>query len=228
MAVQLSLDLPTRQAMGRDAFFVVPSNQIALAAIDAPDTWPARKLVIVGPHGSGKTHLAHVWAAEAPAKIISAATLATQDIPALVSHKNIVVEDADTIGQTPNVAEVEAALFHLHNLLLAEGGHLLITASTPPNQWALGLPDLASRMSGTTVVRIEAPDDALLSALLVKQFDDRQIDISPKLVSYILKRCERSADAIRTLVAALDKAALDAGKPVSQKLAAQVLDKLTQ
>lgn len=226
MAEQLVLKLPAREALGREAFFVAPSNAIALATLDNMDMWPSGKLVLVGPHGAGKTHLSYVWAGEWDAAIVTATDIADADIPTLAARRYVVVEDADRIHEAPNPRAAEEALFHLHNLVLAEGGRLLVTACEPPNRWALSLPDLASRMQGTSVVQIEGPDDVLLSAMLVKQFDDRQIVVPDTLIPYLVKRMERSAAALRRLVDELDVAALSAGKPISRGLAAEVLDKL--
>ncbi|MCA0042979.1 P-loop NTPase family protein [Celeribacter litoreus] len=224
MAKQLIFDLPTREALGRDAFFVSPSNAVALATLDMADTWPSGKLALVGPSGAGKTHMAHVWAAERKAVIVNASDLPNADIPELASHRAVVVEDADQLDGTPNQRPAEEALFHLHNLTLAEGGRLLVTARRAPNHWSLTLPDLASRMQGTTVAKIDAPDDSLLAAMLVKQFQDRQIAVPATLIPWLVKRMERSASAARSIVDKLDKEALRSAKPVSRTLAAQLLE----
>jgi chromosomal replication initiation ATPase DnaA len=227
MAEQLTFDLPVREALQREAFFVSPSNAIALATLDTPELWPSNKLVLTGPRGSGKTHMAHVWAVDRDAIIIGADELICADIPMLASMRHVVVENADRIVDLPNARNTEEALFHLHNLTLAEGGRLLVTASTPPNLWKLDLPDLASRMQGTSVIKIDAPDDALLSAMLLKQFEDRQLAISHPLIPFLVKRMERSTANLRSIVEALDAAALRLGKPISRKFAAQVLDNIS-
>ena len=224
MAEQLTLDLPAREALGRDAFFVAPSNMLALATLDAADTWPSVKLVLIGPAGAGKTHMAQVWAKDRDAVVLAPSTLAEADIPALAARKCVVVEDVDRLSDLPNARASEEALFHLHNLTLAEGGRLLLTARTAPNRWTLTLPDLASRMQGTPVAQIEPPDDMLLTVLLVKQFEDRQLIVPEALITWLVKRMERSAAAVRDIVEALDREALRAGKPISRALAARILD----
>lgn len=224
MAEQLTLDLPAREALGRDAFFVAPSNMLALATLDAADTWPSGKLVLIGPAGAGKTHMAQVWAKDRDAVVLAPSTLAEADIPALAARKCVVVEDVDRLSDLPNARASEEALFHLHNLTLAEGGRLLLTARTAPNRWTLTLPDLASRMQGTPVAQIEPPDDMLLTVLLVKQFEDRQLIVPEALITWLVKRMERSAAAVRDIVEALDREALRAGKPISRALAARILD----
>ncbi|WP_343081219.1 DnaA ATPase domain-containing protein [Ostreiculturibacter nitratireducens] len=221
MARQLAFDLPVRPALGRDDFLVAPSNALALKAIDADGDWPQGKLALVGPAGAGKTHLVHVWAAATGADVVRGIDLPDADIPAIAAAGRVAVEDADRIAGNP---AAEAALFHLHNLVLAEGGRLLMTARTAPRRWGLTLPDLASRVEAASVAAIEAPDDALLAAVLVKLFADRQLTVAPTLVPYLVTRMERSFDAARKLVAALDAAALAQGRPVTRALAADVLD----
>lgn len=219
MATQLPLDLPTRTALGRDAFFVSPSNAVALASIDNWRNWPNGKMILSGPHGAGKTHLAQVWAADSGAQVVNAETVATADISQLASAP-LAIEDADQIAGQP---DAEEALFHLHNMILAEGNALLITAQTPPREWALTLPDLKSRMEGTSVTTLDQPDDTLLAAMLTKQFADRQLMPSPEAVTYLLRNMERSAAEVERVVTLMDRRALSQGRKISRKLAVEVL-----
>lgn len=221
---QLSFDLPVRPALGREDFFVSPANAEAVAMIEGWQGWPGRKLILAGPTGSGKTHLAHVWAALSGARIVAARDLSHADIPNLASGA-VAVEDADQVGgQRP----AEEALFHLHNLVLAEGHALLLTSERPPNLWPLTLPDLHSRMQGTLLTQLRAPDDTLLAAVLTKLFADRQIAPSPDTIPYLARRMDRSFDAAQEVVAALDSLALAEGRAITRALAAQVLDKMAQ
>ncbi|SLN29035.1 hypothetical protein ROG8370_01131 [Roseovarius gaetbuli] len=224
MAEQLSFDLPVRTALGREDFYVAPANAQAVAMIEDWQGWPSRKLVLAGPAGAGKTHLTHVWATLTGAKIIAARDLAEADIAGLASGP-VAVEDADEIaGDAPG----EEALFHLHNLTLAEGHSLLLTAETAPNFWPLALPDLASRMQATTLAHLRAPDDTLLAALLMKLFSDRQLSPNPEILPYLARRMDRSFDAARRLVATLDATALSTGRPINRAMAAKVLDKMSE
>mgnify|MGYP003662885808 CR=1 FL=1 len=220
MAQQLGLNLPSRTALGRDAFFVAPSNAMAMAMIDHWQGWAGGKLALTGPQGSGKTHLTHVWADMADAQIIAATDLARADIPSL-AHANIAVEDVPQIADDANS---QTALFHLHNLVLAEGHALLLTGTGAVTHWGLTLPDLVSRMQGATSVAMEAPDDALLSLLLVKLLADRQLTPKPDLIPYLLTRMDRSFAAAIALVDRLDAASLALQRPLTRVLAAQVLD----
>ncbi len=216
MTGQLAFDLPTRTAYLRADFFASPANAAALAAITT-DLWPQGRMILTGPPGSGKTHLARLWAAENDGTVIASADLATADLPALAQGP-VVIEDADTLPPT-----AQTALFHLHNMLNA-ARPLLITAASPPRDWGLTLPDLASRMQAMPITRIDAPDDALLAAVLVKLFADRQITVAPNLITYLIPRMDRSLHAVALLVAGLDARALALARPVTRALAAEYLD----
>lgn len=218
MIRQLAFNLPNPEAMTREHFFVAPSNALALATVESWQDWPGRKLLLLGPEGSGKTHLVQIWAALSDAVILSAETLADTDIASL-SGRAVVVEDADRLGAA------EAQLFHLHNLVTTTGA-LLLTARTPPRDWGLSLPDLISRMQATPIAQLDAPDDALLSAVLVKLFADRQIAVPSNLIPYLVSRMPRSIGAARALVASLDARALAAGRPITRALAGEMLDTL--
>jgi chromosomal replication initiation ATPase DnaA len=218
---QLAFDLPAQEAWRREDFFVSPANQVALAALDGWRDWPQRKMVMIGPPGSGKTHLARLWAEETGAHYLRAADLAGLDLAGLAAPAAVVVEDAEAVAGNPGAEE---ALFHLHNMVLPRG-HLLLTARRPVRDWGLHLPDLKSRMEAAGVLRLEAPDDALLSAVLVKLFADRQVMVAPTLIPWMVARMERSLAAARALVAALDARALAEGKPISRAMAAALLDR---
>jgi len=221
MPEQFTFDLPVIENHSRGDFFISPSNALAFETVDNWHDWPGAKLILIGPEGAGKSHLAHVWAQSTGARIISAGDLAGIDTAAL-SGTSVVVEDAQIIaGQHDG----ETALFHLHNLILADGGHLLITARTPPRDWGLTLPDLISRVNATATAQLEPPDDTLLAAVLVKLFTDRQINVNHALISYLMARMQRSLAEAARLVEKLDNAALAKKRNVTRLLAAEVLDK---
>lgn len=221
-ARQLSLDLQTMPAVGREDFYVSAANATAVALIEGWQGWPARKLVLSGPAGSGKTHLAHVWRDLSGAEIIPAGDLPNADIPALAAG-HVTIEDAGIIAGN---SAAEEALFHLHNLVLAEGHSLLITARAAPSHWPLILPDLASRMQATPTCTLKEPDDDLLAAVLMKQMGDRQILPTPGTIPYLVRRIPRAFGEAGRVVALLDQIALERRRPVTRALAAEVLDKL--
>ena len=192
---------------------------MAVVMMENWDQWAGRKLALIGPAGAGKTHLAHVWAAAAGAKIVSATELVNADIPTLCQTA-IAVEDIPLIAGD---RAAEQALFHLHNMVLAEGHHLLVTADLPVLAWGLTLPDLLSRMQGTQSVTLDQPDDRLLAALVAKMFADRQLMPSPETISYMVSHMDRSFDAAGDLVARIDRAALDQKRPVTRSLAIEVM-----
>ena len=219
MESPLPLDHPRNPGLSRDDFMVAPCNAVALAMLDGWQAWPRGKLVLTGPAGSGKTHLAHIWAEDTGAPIIAAADLAEADVPALASGP-LVVEDVNQIG-TP---QAEAALFHLHNLMQVEGHPLLLTGSGAVSGWPLTLPDLRSRVQQAQSAIVQAPDDALLSMLLVKLFSDRQLQVPAPVIDYLTRRMDRSFDGARNVVETLDQASLAERRGITVRLASRVLD----
>ncbi len=220
MIRQLTFDLPVETRLTRADFFVSAANQLALAALDGWHDWPSRKMLLVGPPGAGKSHLAQIWAMDAKAQIILATDLEAADIAGLAAEGAVVVEDAQMLAG--NTA-AETALFHLHNLLEVSG-HLLVTAQSAPRDWGLVLPDLASRLQAAPLTRISPPDDGLLSAVLAKLFADRQIVVPANLIPYLLARMDRSIAAAHAMVDALDAQALSQHRPITRALAAEILE----
>lgn len=219
MAEQLSFDLPARPALGRDDFFVSPANALAVAMISDTRTWPDRKLALTGPQGAGKTHLAHVWAAQTGARIIAACDL-TDDMAPEVAGGPVVVEDVPDIAAS---AACQTALFHLHNLVLSNGHCLMMTGQKPPNLWALSLPDLQSRVQAAQHVALEGPDDALLAAVLAKLFADRQVTPKPDVIPYLVAHMNRSFEAAAQVVDQLDRMSLAESHTLSRPLAIRLL-----
>jgi chromosomal replication initiation ATPase DnaA len=223
MARQLVLDLPFRAAMGRDDFFVSEANAAAVAGLDVWRDWPGAKMLLTGPEGSGKTHLAHVFAAQAEARIIAADALPGLDPADTAEAPALVIEDADRIAGD---AAAEEALFHLHNAAASRSTPVLLTARGPARHWGLRLPDLQSRMEQAGQLTLAAPDDALLTAVLVKLAADRQLALTPALLTYILPRIDRSLAFAQRFVAELDAEALASKQKPGTKHAKAVLDRL--
>ncbi len=219
VARQLTLDLPHAENRTRADFLPGPANAQALALIDAWPQWPARVVALTGPAGSGKSHLAALFAEASGAPIIAASSLTAQDVPAVLAGGALVIED---LGDG---AIDEAALFHLMNLAAEQGAHVLITTRHTPAALAQGLAtrDLASRLRAMPAIAIGAPDDRLLAAVAVKLFADRQITPDEGLLSYILPRVERSIAGLRDLVAELDREALARKRPLTRGLASELL-----
>ena len=209
---QLPLPFGHAPRFGLDDFMPSDSNAPALAAVSRWPDWPDRVLLLVGPEGSGKSHLARIWAARAGAVLLSAEALGG-DIDGL-ARGNAVIEDAD------RAAVPEAALFHYLNLVRERGLSLLLTARQLPGAWALATPDLVSRLRLAPAVAIAPPDDALMRAVLVKLFADRQLAVDASLVDYLALRLDRSLDAASRAVADLDRASLDASRRITRQLAA--------
>jgi chromosomal replication initiation ATPase DnaA len=219
---QLVLALPHRTALGRDDFLVSPANAAAVAMIDQWPDWPSHALLLVGPPGSGKSHLVEVWRQASGAARIAAGDLDEASVPALLAGGGLAIEDA------PGDALDERALFHLLNLARQQGGRVLITAQQPPGRWGVALPDLLSRLRAAPVAELGAADDALLRGVLVKLFADRQLAVEETVISYLVVRMPRSLDAARHVVAEIDRRALEDKAQISRVLVARVLSELTE
>ncbi|MCW5747410.1 MAG: DNA replication protein [Alphaproteobacteria bacterium] len=219
MTQQLPLDLAGPPAYGRADFLPADANAAALAWIDRWPDWPGPAAVLVGPAGSGKTHLLHVWAERAQALIVAGVTLDRPGVADLFdtlgAARRVAVDDAEAVAGRP---DAERRLFHLYNWLRERGGSLLLAARNPPARWPLRLPDLASRLRAAPVAEIGAPDDALLGAVLVKLFHDRQVAVGEDVIAYLVRRMERSLSAARLIVARIDRRTLADKRAVSLKL----------
>ena len=218
---QLPLELAHAPSYAREAFLPADCNRHALGRVLGWRDWPGGRLVLSGPPSSGKTHLAHIWAASAGAAIVAAEGLRGADVGELAGVA-LAVEDADRVAGD---AAAERALFHLLNASQQHGEPLLLTSRAEPGRWGVSLPDLASRVAAAPHVRLDPPNDALLAAVLVKLFDDRGVKVSPYLVGWLVRRMDRSLSAAGEVVARLDAASLAAGGPVTRAMAAAVLDK---
>ena len=216
---QLTLELALEPQFGAEDFFVSDSNEKAYAMIELWPAWPDHVLMILGPSGAGKSHLGAIWAARASARVLTRAMLADANIDALAASGPLLVEDADA---TPHV---EAQLFHLLNLMRERAATLVLTARKPPVQWGLRTPDLLSRLRLAPMVEIGAPDDALIRAVLVKLFIDRQLVVDTSIVEYAALRLDRSLDAARAFVDALDREALSRRARITRAMAAEILSR---
>lgn len=213
---QLPLPLGHRPALGRDDFLVADHSAVALGWLDRWPDWPAPALLLWGPAGCGKTHLAHVFAAATGATILSCTPGLALDPPALLTAPAVVLDDADQ-----GVDEV--SLFHLYNAARDAGKSILLTARTPASRWAITLPDLRSRLQAAPAAEIGAPDDAVIAGVLVKQFTDRQIKIGAEVIDYLLRHMDRSFEAAHQTVAAADALSLAEKRPVTIPLLKRIL-----
>ena len=213
---QLAFALPHEESLSREDFLEGPCNAAAVELIDRWPDWPNRAVILAGEAGSGKSHLAAIWAANSGARATAARALTASAVPAALATGALVIEDVAP-------ADVdERALFHLLNLARQEDADVLMTVRTQPSTWALDLPDLASRLRALPVVALAPPDDALLRALIVKLCVDRQLDVDEALVAYVASRIERSFAAARRAVALLDAEALRQRRPVTRALAVEL------
>jgi len=212
---QLAIDLPHRPALGRADFLVSDCNAGALQWIERWPDWPAPALVLYGPAGSGKSHLAALWRERSGGILIAGEALSRADPNELASRRAVALDDA---ARAP-----ERELLHLYNCCGEAGASLLVVARDAPASWPIALPDLASRLRAAPSVAIAPPDDRLLAAVLVKLFADRQVRVAPEVIGFLLRRMERSFAAAGALADRLDRLALGAGRPIGLALARRVL-----
>jgi chromosomal replication initiation ATPase DnaA len=211
--------LPHGESLSRDDFLEGPANAAGLALVESWPDWPNRAMLLVGPEGSGKSHLAAIWAEAAGARSTSAHALTATEVPGELATGALVVEDLKA-GEFD-----ERALFHLLNLAREDAAFVLITARVPPSVIEIELRDLRSRLRAIPTVALLPPDDQLFRALIVKFCADRQMTVDETVVSFLVTRIERSFVAARQAVELLDSEALRLGRPVTRALAAELLRK---
>ncbi|GAB1716365.1 MAG: regulatory inactivation of DnaA Hda protein [Nitrobacter sp.] len=214
---QLAFALPHAESLSRDDFLEGSANAAALALIESWPEWPNRIMLLAGPEGCGKSHLAAIWAEQAGARVVGAHAVSATAVPAALATGALVVEDLN-----PRAFD-ELALFHLMNLAREDDAFVLLTARAPPVAIEIGLRDLRSRLRAVPVVTLMPPDDHLLRALVVKLCTDRQMSIDETVVNFIATRIERSFAAVRRIVEQLDAESLRQGRPVTRALAAELL-----
>ncbi|HMN73109.1 MAG TPA: DnaA/Hda family protein [Rhodoblastus sp.] len=218
-ARQLAFEFAPQPRFGDDDFLIAPSNAAAHALVHAWPAWPDPVLALIGAKGAGKSHLAAIWARRARAVLVPPGAVSAEADLGDFYGRNILLEDAESVGD-------EQGLFHLFNLVQESRAAMLMTAKAEPKLWSVRLPDLRSRLRRAPVAHIEPPTDDLVRAVLVKLFDDRQLAVEANVIDYIALRIDRSLDAAREIVAALDAEALARGRAVGRGLAADVIGKL--
>ena len=217
---QLVFDLAHRQALGAEDFLVSSSNDAAVEMVDRWPDWPHPAAIVAGPQGSGKSHLANVWRLRSGAGLVTAVELDDARVAALEPSAALVVEDLDRgIGD-------EKVLFHLLNRARESKLSVLLTSRTPPGEQEFRVPDLRSRLRALPIVQVQPPDEALLKAVLVKLFADRQLNVEPPVIDYLSLRMERSMAAANRIVAVVDRLALATHRKVTRPLAAEALASL--
>lgn len=216
---QLPLDFPASAGQSREHLVVSAANAAAVRLVDAWPAWPAPVVVLVGPAGSGKSHLASIWRENAGAGQAGASAV---EAAAAALAGPILVEDCDR-GDLD-----ETGLFHLINAARAGGHPVLLTARTRPAGWPVRLADLVSRLRAATVVEIDEPDDGLLSAVIAKLFADRQVEVEPHVISFLVRRIERSLATAVRVVDKLDRAAIARQSRITRALAGEIVSALDE
>jgi len=220
---QLALDLRLKPSFGREDFLIASSNRLAADFIDRWPDWPSSTALLVGPSGTGKTHLLEIWRRRSGAQILSIADVSEDVVSDLVQSGGAVA-----LEHAPDAAINQRALFHLLNAARENRGHVLIATRQNARHWGITLRDLASRLEAAPAIAIQPAEDDLLRAVLVKLFADRQCMVEASFVEYLIARMPRSLEAARALVAAIDTRALALGTRPNRSLAAKVLSELTE
>jgi chromosomal replication initiation ATPase DnaA len=211
MVAQLVLPLEPNNAMTRADFIIAPGNARALAFVDSFPDWASSAAALYGRSASGKTHLARIWAERIGAVLLDARSLRMPTAGAAV---------VENIDSAPTFAH-EPALF----AMLEQGAPLLLTGRSAPSSWPVSLPDLGSRFRALLAFELGASDEALLMALAVKLFADRQIAVPESVVTHLVRNLERSPAALRDFIQRADAAALAAQKPVNLQLIRSLMEK---
>lgn len=217
---QLPLDLGHGTGYSRDELVVSGTNSQAAALVDRWPDWPSPVVVLAGPAGSGKTHLASIWHARAKAVAIEPNRI--EDCIAGLGERPALIDDVDKARID------EAGLFHLINAVRGAGSTLLLTARRFPLAWGVALPDLVSRLKAAATVEIHEPDDLLLAGVITKLFADRQVEVEPHVVQYLVRRIERSLATAMRVVERLDRIALERKTPITRALAAETVSAMDQ
>ena len=217
MNEQLVLGFTLKEALQKDDFFISPSNLEAVTLIDNTEHWGSGVLLLVGPKGSGKTHLSLVWCKENDAKYLGLETI-LQEMEKGLTHDTVCVEDLDIIAnaERQKKSKIEEGIFHLINNIGSRGGKLLISSSKMPDALSIGLKDLESRLQSFSKTNIKDPDDSLVMALLLKYFNDRQIYVKHSNLTYIANRIKRTYSSIYKFVNYVDHKSLALNKKLTR------------
>jgi chromosomal replication initiation ATPase DnaA len=213
---QLLLALEHAESFAREDFLEAPSNAAGLALVESWPDWPNRVMALIGPEGSGKSHLAAIWAEMSGARRLAAHALVEEVVPSALATGALVLEDLEFSSLD------ERALFHLINLAREEQGFVLITGREPPDKFRIALRDLGSRLRAIPSVTLQPPGDALLRLVMLKLAADRQIGLDAAVADYVANRIERSLGAARAAVARLDQESMRHHRPVTRALAAEL------
>ncbi len=225
---QLIFNLNGKCGVGLENFFISKSNELAVNVVKNWKEWPTKKLLLIGPPGSGKSHLAEFWAEEVGADKISIGDIGDFDIVRLSEKRGLLIDNIDKLATLSFTHQriVEEKLFYLLNLTMQTSCYFMMTSSTALSSWGLKLPDAISRLKTGVTAELFPPDDKLLVAVMLKQFDDKQIKVSPEFISFVSKRISRSFDSIREFVDLIDKLSLKRKRDITIPIASELIEAL--
>lgn len=220
IVTQLAFDMSLDPVFRWENFYISPSNEDAVSLLQRWPRWDNRIQLLYGPHGSGRTHIAHLWRNESRASFVDDSVLKLDYLSEYVCQNSfLIVDNADEIT-------CYKGLFHLYNLIHEYQGYLLLTAKTPPRLWNIELPDLASRLQSVPATEILAPNDALLYALLIKRFSDLQLKIPENVLTYIIKHMKRSYEGVQEITTVLNRRSLELRRNLTLPLVRDIMKSL--
>ncbi len=218
---QIPLEFPVRTALGVEDFMIAPCNEEAVAWLDRWPMWEMPALCLYGPAGSGKTHLLNMWADVSGATIIQGGELTSEIVPELLGNgRGLAIDNAEECDET--------SLFHLYNLAKETDLKLLIASKEPPSYWGIELKDLMSRLKACPSVGLQYPDEDMLAGLMMKQFMDRNLPLSPEILTFVLPRLERSFEAVQKFVKLMDLRSLAERRKLTVPFASKILDQMNE
>ena len=200
----------------KENFFVSASNLEAFEILNNWPKWIKKFINLYGEKYSGKSHLAKIFELKSTCLNISEKNFTEEILIKFKTKQSLIIEDYQN-----NISE--NLLYSLINIVEQENKYLLITSEKPINEFNYKLNDLVSRLNNFLYIKLGAPDDELIYALIVKNFSDRQITIDKKLIDYIIKRIDRSYESIFIFISKVDQLSLQKGKPINLEVIKKVL-----
>lgn len=192
---QIPLDLIPVPDFTFETFIEAPSNAGALNVVRAWPAWSAPAMMLLGPEGTGKTHLGEAW---------------------LATSHGLFLDDAHT--------RTDDELFgFINRALRGDIPGLLLASRVPPTDWGVTLPDLISRLGAMPVMRLHEPDDDSLHPITRALFERQGRAVGRDVVDYLLKYTDRSVPALRATIALIDEAASSAKADVTKTFVGKVL-----
>lgn len=222
---QLPLLLEHRRLLGREDFLVSPCNIEAVEWIDAYPDWSGNfAVVVLGEKSAGKTHISWLFSEKTGAKVYDALEIKDELFSDIVPVGGaLVIDNVDVlIGNE----DLEENLFHIINYAQECNTKLFLTSSRAFASLDFTLNDLKTRLMSFPVARITEPDDEFLKSLLVKQFLERDIIVSPDVIEYIVRHISRDAMTVKYVVEQADLMSFEEKHRITIPFIKKIIEKI--